>query len=123
MPLATKISPFNAPNYDVFSPARRSDVRGVVMGAPLDGGHNYVPWIGLSTIRELALKHADKVGLVDADRLATTERYADLLSDQLREVTAERDAAIAKNERISGLAVDGFKVVRVQGRPPKKADE
>jgi len=120
--LATRISPFMAPDYDVFTPARRSDARGVVLGAPLDGAQAYTPWIGLSTVRELALKHADRVGLVERERLelALDERNdarAQLIQAQNRIAELE-----AKNERIAGLVSDGFKVQRIQGRP-RKVDE
>lgn len=121
MPLATKISPFNAPNYDVFSPARRSDARGVVLGAPLDGGNNYVPWIGLSTIRELALKHADKVGLVDEEEFRTVALEFDRTRVELRQAKERIAELEARQDRISGLAADGFKVTRIQGRPAKEA--
>lgn len=114
------VSPYTAPNYDVFSPARRSDPLGIILGAPLDGGQSYTPWIGLSTIRELALAHADKVGLVEASRLYSSRNdHAAALTEiqQLRARVAELEA---KDERIAGLAAEGFTVVKKAGRPAKK---
>jgi hypothetical protein len=122
MPLATKISPFNAPNYDVFTPARRSDERGVVLGAPLDGSQAYVPWIGLTTVRELALKHADRVGLVPVEELRDALTEATNWKIKFDEAQAALEEAQARNDRIAGLVAEGFKVQRVMGRP-KKADE
>lgn len=121
MSLATpKLSPYNAPSYDVFSPARREDERGYVLGAPLDGGQSYVPWIGLSTVRELALANPKAVGLVPAEQLYSARNdHAAALTEiqQLRQRVEELEAA---QERIAGLAADGFHVVKKQGRPVKK---
>jgi hypothetical protein len=120
--LATKISPFMAPDYDVFTPARRSDRRGVVLGAPLDGAQAYTPWIGLSTVRELALKFPDRVGLVDAELLREAEEEGDRWKREAEALRLQVEALTAKNERIAGLVSDGFKVQRIQGRP-RKVDE
>jgi hypothetical protein len=118
--LATKISPFMAPDYDVFTPARRSDARGVVLGAPLDGAQAYTPWIGLSTVRELALKFPDRVGLVERERLDEAQKLILSLKNTVLQLEADIDKLAAKNERIAGLVSDGFKVQRIQGRPPKE---
>lgn len=120
MPLMTKVSPFSAPNYDVFSPARRSDERGIVMGAQLDGNQAYIPWIGLSTVRELALKHADRVGLVEIERLEEAKDQRDTLAAEAASLRAQVAALEVKQERIIGLAGDGFRVVKAAGRPPKE---
>jgi hypothetical protein len=122
MPLANKVSPFTAPNYDLFSPARRSDSRGVILGAPLDGAQAYSPWIGLTTIRELALKHADVVGLVEKTSLDEMLEKASLLQNRVIELEDQLAAAEAKNERIAGLVAEGFKVQRVMGRPKKEGE-
>lgn len=121
MPYSEKVPAYNAPNYDVFSPTRRSDPRGVVLGTPLDGGQSYVPWIGLSTIRELALKHAAKTGLVPREEaLSHAERETELevalgnALDRIQELEA-------RNERIAGLVRDGFKVQKIIGRPKQEA--
>lgn len=115
-----KVSPFNAPSFDIFAPARRHDDRGVIMGVALDGGQSYVPWIGLSTIRELALKHSDKVGLVDAERHEHTVKLLMAVKNRVLELEQERDALEAQQARIAGLIKDGFKVAKIQGRPRKE---
>jgi len=115
------VSPFVAPDYDLFSPARRSDPRGLVQGAPLDGAQSYVPWIGLSTVRELALQYADKVGLVERERLEEAE--LEISRWQLDAEHAEARVAVleATQERIAGLSRDGYTVVKKQGRPTKES--
>lgn len=115
-----ELSPYNAPNYDVFSAARVRDPLGVVLGAPLDGAQSYTPWIGLSTIRELALKHADKVGLVDREQLEDVERSAIEYRAEVLELRARVEELEAQQDRIAGLVADGFTIVKKQGRPARK---
>lgn len=123
MPLASKISPFNAPNYDVFSPARRQDERGVVMGVQLDGGQSYVPWIGLTTVRELALKHSSETGLVDAEELELAVVEIERLELELAATKSRLEELELTQSRISGLALSGFTVNKIKGRPAKVAGE
>ena len=120
MPLATRISPFQAPNYDIFSPARRHDDRGIVVGAPLDGGQNYTPWIGLSTIRELALKHSAATGLVTREELRHVAERADAAEYKLARAQKHIAELEARQDRIAGFASDGFRVVKAAGRPKKE---
>lgn len=119
MPFATKISPFQAPDYDVFSPARRSDPRGVILGAPLDGAKAYVPWIGLSTVRELALKYSS-VGLVPVEDLDAAHEFLENERALLRQANKRIEELEAQQERIAGLALDGFRVQKIMGRPKKE---
>lgn len=119
MPKTIKVSPFNAPNYDVFSPARRQDERGVILGVQLDGGQNYVPWIGLSTVRELALKHSEDTGLVDAEELELAVAEIEKLEVELAEAKARLEELELMTSRIAGLSASGFTVNKVKGRPPK----
>jgi hypothetical protein len=112
-----KIAPFSSPNYDVFSPARRSDERGILVGVQLDGGQSYLPWIGLSTIRQLALKHSDKVGLVDEDELLEEQRENADLRYRLQIAEKRAGDLDAQLNRIGGLAREGFKVQKIMGRP------
>jgi hypothetical protein len=123
MPFTQTVSPFNAPNYDVFSPARRQDPRGVVLGAPLDGAQSYVPWIGLSTVRELALQHADKVGLVPVEDFELArERRADseeLLAQATARV-AELEAEIELHTRWVKQKLGLDKPPKPMGRPPRE---
>lgn len=121
--IAERVSPFSAPGYDIFAPARRSDYRGVVMGTQLDGNMVYTPWIGLSTVRELALKYQDRVGLVEREALDDALALFDAARDRIRVLEAQVAEAEAKNDRIAGLVSDGYKVQRVPGRPPKKTEE
>lgn len=116
----TEVSPFTAPNYDLFSPARRADARGVVLGAPLDGAQSYTPWIGLTTVRELALQHADKVGLVTAESLRDLQHQLAVAQNHAESLRARLVELEAAQERIAGLASAGFQVVKKQGRPTKK---
>lgn len=120
---SAELSPFNAPNYDVFVPARRSDSRGVILGAPLDGGQSYVPWIGLTTIRELALKHEDKVGLVDRALLDGADELVKNLMAQVETLQARVTELETTQERITGLAQQGYRVQRIQGRPKQKVSK
>jgi hypothetical protein len=117
MPFSEKVSPYVAPNFDLFSPARRSDPLGVILGAPLDGGQSYTPWIGLSTVREIALKHADKVGLVPVERLDDAEDEIGRWQNAAEQAQARVAELEATQDRIAGLARDGFKVQKVMGRP------
>lgn len=117
MPYSAELSPFNAPSHDVFAPARRSDALGVVLGTPLDGGQSYVPWIGVSTIRELALKHADKTKLVPVEILEHVREQLLATASQLAEANKRLEELEASQERISGLVKDGYKVQKVMGRP------
>lgn len=119
MPFADKVSPFNAPNFDLFQPARLSDERGVVLGTPLDGARSYVPWIGLTTIRELALKHTDKVGLVDAGRLSLAEEHVAATEKLLAAANARIEELEATQSHIDGLMKAGFTPKRTTGRPRK----
>ena len=118
MPYSDSVSPFNAPNYDVFSPARRNDARGVILGAPLDGGQSYVPWIGLSTVRELALKH--QVGLVEADEHESVANQLAAATAELEQLRARVAELEANQDRIAGLARAGFKVQKIMGRPKQE---
>lgn len=117
---ATEVSPFTAPDYDVFSPARRTDARGLVQGAPLDGGRNYIPWIGLSTVRELALKFPEKVGLVEEEKFIEVANEFDRARVELRQAHERIAELEATQDRIAGLTKDGFAVVKKQGRPAVK---
>jgi hypothetical protein len=120
--LQTELSPFNAPNYDVFSPARVRDSLGVVLGAPLDGAQSYTPWIGLSTVRELALKHADKVGLVPAEDLELAREHIEATEDLLAQANERLAELEATQERLAGLVADGYTVVKKVGRPAAKKE-
>lgn len=122
MPYSKGISPFNAPNYDVFCAARREDKRGVILGAQLDGGQTYVPWIGLTTVRELALAHADVVGLVEKEDLDEAFKVGVALQSRIKELEAENAELKAAQEHIAGLVQAGFVVKKVQGRPAKRED-
>jgi hypothetical protein len=115
-----KIAPFSAPNYDVFSPARRSDERGIIVGNQLDGGQSYLPWIGLSTIRQLGLKYAEKTGLADADALLDAQNEITRLRGELGRAEARANDLDAQLNRIGGLAREGFKVQKIMGRPTTK---
>lgn len=120
MPLQTAVSPFVAPNYDVFSPARLSDDRGVVVGAPLDGAQSYTPWIGLTTVRELALKHQERVGLVEREKLNDLKHQLAVANEQNARLAARVEELEALQGNITGLVKAGFKVTKAVGRPPKK---
>jgi hypothetical protein len=88
-------NPFAVPNYDLFAPARLQDPRGILEGAPLDGPNHFTPWIGLTTIRELALQYSAEVGLVDVDQVAELQsQVADLDAEveRLRAVAQELEA-------------------------------
>lgn len=122
MPFSTDVSPFNAPNYDIFRPARRHDDRGVVLGSPLDGAQNYSPWIGLTTVRELALEFQPVVGLVPKEDLDGAWELILGLKNKVLELEARNAELEANQERIAGLARAGFKVQKIQGRPPKREE-
>ena len=73
--------------------------------------------ISIKAIREAAHRF-EQVGLVDRDELALVQDDLALTRSQLEQVEAERDELQAKLDRVQGLARDGFKVQRQQGRPP-----
>lgn len=115
-----QLSPFVAPNFDLFSPARRSDPLGIVLGPQLDGGQTYTPWIGLTTVRELALKHADKTRLVPAEQLYNARNAHAAALTEIQELRARVEELEAQQERIAGLTKDGYRVQKVMGRPKKE---
>lgn len=122
MPFLQRRNPFSEPSFDVFVPARRNDPLGIIEGVALEGNKRFVPWIGVSTIRELALKHADKTHLVDADELALAKQHLAATEELLAQAQHNIDQLEAQQARISGLARDGYKVQKIQGRPKVRLD-
>lgn len=108
--------PFGAPNFDVFAPARLQDERGIIESqVVLDKVLAYTPWIGLSTVRELALEHADRVGLVDADIVDELKERVTDLSDEVDVLRAKVEANEAFKANIAGLKAEGFDVSKRKG--------
>jgi hypothetical protein len=119
MPYLEKRNHFSEPSFDVFVPARRQDPLGIVEGVVLEGNKRFVPWIGLSSIRELALKYAEKTRLVDRAELDENRMALINAEERIERLISERDALEARLDRIAGLSKEGYKVQKVVGRPAK----
>ena len=117
--VATK-SPYAAPANDIMVPARRTDALGWIQGYQLDGGRNYLPHLGLTTVRELALKYADKTRLVDRDALDEANAEVARLTASADRLQARVTDLEGRAERISGLARDGFRVMKERGPRTEK---
>lgn len=118
-----KPNPYSEPGFCILLPGRRNDDRGFIdAGMTLDGIRGDLNvYISAEGVRQAAQRFP-QLGLVDDERLRVAEAERDELAsevDRLTHVVADFEA---KFERINGLQKDGFKVVRQQGRPPKKAD-
>lgn len=75
-------------------------------------------YLSVSMLRQWAAR-IPQIGLVSADDARRLQLELDALRAELDQVKAERDELRARQERINGIAKDGFKIVRQQGRPSK----
>jgi hypothetical protein len=121
--LIDKRSPFEAPNFDIFAPARLSDERGYIVSDILldDARMAYHPWMGVSTLGELARRFSEQIGMVDAAEFAAlTDRLTELDEEveRLRAVEAENQEF---RENLAGLTKEGFLPRKVMG-PKKKVE-
>lgn len=115
---AQKRSPYDEPNYDVLNTVRRSDPLGWILGDRIDGPGHCNPAVGLTTIRELALKHADKTDLFDGDVVRELTELNQQLAAELDAVRERLEELEAEQANIAGLQRAGFKVSKAMG--PKR---
>lgn len=115
---ALKRSPYDEPNYDVLNTVRRSDPLGWILGDRIDGPGHFNPAVGVTTIRELALKHSAKTDLVDgAEHREVLAQLED--ADTKLSAALERLAELEEtNANIAGLRRAGFTVAKARG--PKR---
>lgn len=110
-------------SQDAIIPGRLSDPRGFVdTGNVLDGIRGPLPiYLSAEGIR-LAAQRYPQLELVDASAHQAVVQALAQAEAERDEVTQQRDEALARLERISGLKRDGFQVTRVQGRPKQKVE-
>jgi hypothetical protein len=118
MPFVAKPDRFSS---DAIIPGRVDDPLGwVTEHTTLEGINGPITlYFSVTGLRQLAEKYP-QIGLVSAEELETLTKELACVALSLEQAEARADEAEAKLERISGLQRDGFKVARVQGRPPTK---
>lgn len=120
MPFVSKPDRFSS---DAIIPGRVSDPQGFVTEHTVIEGINgpVVLYFSVGGLQLLAERYP-QIGLAPAAELdAKDEALTSALSEVMR-LRLERDNLQGKLDRISGLQRDGFKVARVQGRPPIKKE-
>lgn len=118
MPFVTKLGRFSS---DIIIPGRTSDPQGFVTEyREVEGVTGPLTiYFSVTGLRLLAQRYS-QIGLVPAEVADANFQLALDLKNRVLELEAERDELLAKQERIAGLAQDGFKVQKVMGRPPEK---
>lgn len=118
MPFVSKPDRFSS---DAIVPGRVTDPNGFITeNTVIEGIHGpIILYFSVSGLRQLADRYK-QIGLVPRKALELVKEEFDELEEEYNEAIRERDEAKAKLDRISGLQRDGFRVARVQGRPPKK---
>lgn len=117
----TRPTPHSAPGACVIVPGRRADERGFVdTGTELDGlrGPLHI-YLSAEGIRLLAQRHS-QLGLVDEATLRASEHRNAALQEQLTAARAEVEQLRASQDRIAGLARDGFIVHKQKGPAPAR---
>lgn len=106
---------------DAIIPGRTVDPDGwVTEHTVIEGLHGPITlYFSVGGLRLLADRYP-QVGLVSKAELTSRDHALAEALTAVQQLKLERDELKAKLERISGLQRDGFKVARVQGRPPTK---
>lgn len=109
---------------DAIIPGRVADEDGFVdVQNTIDGLRGPVPiYLSVSGLRLIAERYP-QVGLASRTAMSNAADLAEARWRQVQELEARNAELETQLERISGLAADGFTVVRKQGRPPKKAGD
>lgn len=113
---------FDEPGQCIVLPGRIHDENG---GVQLDGVYDGLRgdmrlWISYAGLQRIVDQFGDRLNLAKREALREAEVEAAGLRAELAMQTERAEAAEAKLERINGVAKDGFKVSRQQGRPPQK---
>ena len=121
MQYATKPPRYDQPGSCIVVPGRVHDENGgVLLDTVLDGRMGDIRlWISYAGLHSIA-RQVPQLDLVEANDLSRAHDALASTQQQLDQVTAERDELQRKLDRIQGLAKDGFKVTRHQGRMPAK---
>lgn len=108
-------------SHDLIAPHIVSDPVGwIVADGVIEGLHGTItPAISVRMIREAALKYP-QIGLVDLKVQEDTMAMLQRADAALAEANARIEELEATAERFAGLAREGYKVVKVQGRPKNK---
>lgn len=106
---------------DVIIPGRTSDPDGfVTLHRELEGAQGPIKvYFSVAGLRQIAAAHP-QVGLVSAGHAKDVEDELYRLQDELDRAQTRIAELEGRQERIAGFARDGFRVQKVQGRPPAK---
>lgn len=116
---------FSVPGSCIMFPGRRRDERGFYMfDQVLDGAKGDIV-VGISGegLRTIAEKHGERFGIIKREKYDEAVTLSLELKNMIQEQEAELEELRAFKERVSGLTADGFKIVRRQGRLPKKEED
>lgn len=106
-------------SQDLLLPGRLTDNRGWIVGDGfIEGLQGPIQRaVGVETIRQIAFRYPEETGLTDVELANQQAIEIEVLEATVEELRAQIEQLEARQERISGLARDGFKVQKVQGRP------
>lgn len=112
---------YDSPGSCIITHRPYDENGGVLLDGMLDGVRGDIRlWVSYAGGQLLVERMGERMNLAKRDHLLAAKDAATALQQRLDQVEAERDEALAKLSRIQGVAKDGFKVQRQQGRPPMK---
>lgn len=116
---------FSVPGSCIMFPGRRRDERGFYLFDQVLQGAQGDIIVGISGegLRTIAQRHGEQFGLALREELTEAKDEAVRLRARVAELEAENLDLLERQERIAGLARDGFEIKRRQGRPPTKKED
>lgn len=123
MRFADRPTRFDEPGECAIIPGRVHDENGgVLLDGVYDGARGDMRlWLSYAGLQKIVSQFGDRLNLSTRGDLDEALSLVRGLQGDLDRARAERDDALAKLDRISGLRRDGFQVSRIQGRPKTKA--
>lgn len=123
MQFADRPGRFDHPGQCAILPGRMHDDNG---GVQLDGVYDGVQgdirlWLSYAGLQKIVAQFGDRLNMATKEELDDLRAAFITLQAQHDQEVARANAAEAKLARINGVAKDGFKIQRQQGRMPAKA--
>ena len=119
MSVTRELPRFSVPGSCIMFPGRTKDDRGFFLfDTTLDGANGDIR-VGISGegLRTIAKRHGERFGIIEREKYDNAVNVALELKNRVLELEEQVAELEGFKERIAGLAADGFKVNRKQGRP------
>lgn len=123
MQFADRPNRYDAPGQCIVIPGRVHDPNGgVALDGAYDGARGDIRlWLSHAGLHAIVRQFGNRLGLAERGELETAQERLALAEAELDRSEAQVAELAAKLDRVNGVAKDGFKIVRQQGAPKRKA--